>query len=496
MEKEPLPCEQAKTNPNQPSEQNETQPSLPQNSIISSDIPQFPLCNNGNINSTAANYEKHNTTITSPSSVHNLAPITTFENLKSNDSSTNLVFPTPSHCNFTSEHPMLQFLKMSFVNSGIQQNPASIQYWKEQLSKLSAPINSAPIMNVEPESMNNSPILSTNKVHMVEVKKEHSKHSSSEEKKVISSSNNNGSKADRNNDTNGSKEESTKYDSATADQEGNSKKRRTRKYTKKACLPCRKAHTSCSDERPCVRCKHRGLDCTEADTSTHSDTVLESDKSTPISDSKPTSLIDLSKMLERVGAQPSQNLPALDEKLDNNCSTKPVFNCYKKRLRDQFIASNQETASNSSHMDIPYSFKETKAEMSSFGQRYQTTSEMCQQNSEYTSNSSSHTYHDNADIKEEINQVDKSRGFITFKNFIESEVPVLEKHKSEILMEYEILYPSIRYSSHEFVVQNFEILLRGKNLPKEYLSKILDAYRVSILIDISLLVQQQKGKIV
>ncbi len=52
-------------------------------------------------------------------------------------------------------------------------------------------------------------------------------------------------------------------------------KKLKRTHAKKACISCRKAHTACSDERPCTRCVKKGTECvdppaTEYDSPTNS----------------------------------------------------------------------------------------------------------------------------------------------------------------------------------------------------------------------------------
>ncbi len=225
MEREPLPLEdteQEKINPiSIPSSVQNEHLSSPQNSVHPSEVPLLVPSNTTN----SSIYNNNNnpisdkcTPVNSTSLVYNLAP-TTFENLKnkSSECSTNLVFPPSSHCNFTSEHPMLQFLKMSFVNSGMQQNPASFHYWKDQFSKLGTPIHSAAME----ESMSNSPIPSAVKT---EVKRE-LKQASSAEQKVISSSTSNVANSSKYADVNSSKEAALKQDSGAPDQEANSKKK-------------------------------------------------------------------------------------------------------------------------------------------------------------------------------------------------------------------------------------------------------------------------------
>src|SRR5690606_26722528 len=75
------------------------------------------------------------------------------------------------------------------------------------------------------------------------------------------------------------------------------KGKRMRKYAKRACLACKKAHTSCSDERPCKRCVHRGIECVDVDSSKpaakekakeskKAESTAESEKETPPSMSK------------------------------------------------------------------------------------------------------------------------------------------------------------------------------------------------------------------
>lgn len=44
-------------------------------------------------------------------------------------------------------------------------------------------------------------------------------------------------------------------------EEGVKRERKVRKVSKLACVNCRKAHTACSETRPCQRCQDQGLEC-------------------------------------------------------------------------------------------------------------------------------------------------------------------------------------------------------------------------------------------
>ncbi|EFC42005.1 ankyrin domain-containing protein [Naegleria gruberi] len=48
------------------------------------------------------------------------------------------------------------------------------------------------------------------------------------------------------------------------DDKGEAKKRKRRNQAKSACEQCRRAHTACTDQKPCLRCVKLGLQCVEA----------------------------------------------------------------------------------------------------------------------------------------------------------------------------------------------------------------------------------------
>jgi len=45
----------------------------------------------------------------------------------------------------------------------------------------------------------------------------------------------------------------------------NEPKKKRKRYSKKACTNCKKAHSACNDERPCKRCTEKGIQCIDMD---------------------------------------------------------------------------------------------------------------------------------------------------------------------------------------------------------------------------------------
>ena len=62
----------------------------------------------------------------------------------------------------------------------------------------------------------------------------------------------------------------------------NEPKKKRKRYSKKACANCKKAHSACNDERPCKRCREKGIQCYDVDDHNQADVATPSGVISPV----------------------------------------------------------------------------------------------------------------------------------------------------------------------------------------------------------------------